>query len=237
MAMTRNAAAALNPVELVGFVRDLGADYVKLLAVSVLLGALLVVTSAVAARSWFLGFLGEVTGVWTVLALFLATGATLRAHSDDFDLLEALDDADVRETRRKHADWQKTLDIAYAAVRSGLATQAYRTIKDLIADEGDSLEIYQWAFNGMLEWDPPEHAAMLGETIRTASMGRRPQGRCHGARAAVPQAVAEVRVAGGVQDAARGVRALARSPSVCGRAQRELSAASGSPPSLRMAAS
>src|SRR6185369_5410747 len=41
--------------------------------------------------------------------------------------------------------------------------QAYRTVKDLIAREGDSLEIYQWAFNGMLEWDPPEHAAMLGE--------------------------------------------------------------------------
>lgn len=163
MAMTRNAAVALNPVELVGFVRDLGTDYAKLLAVSVLLGVLLVLTSAVAAQWWYLGFLGQVMGVWTVLALFLATGATLRARRDDFALLEALDDTDVRETRRKHADWQKTLDIAYASVRSGLAAQAYRTIKELIAAEGDSLEIYQWAFNGMLAWDDQDHAALLGE--------------------------------------------------------------------------
>jgi hypothetical protein len=102
-------------------------------------------------------------GVWTVLALFLATGATLRAHRDDFALVEALDDADVRDTRRKHADWQKTLDIAYASARSGLAAQAYRTIKELIAAEGDSLEIYQWTFNGMLAWDDQGHAALLGE--------------------------------------------------------------------------
>jgi hypothetical protein len=163
MAMTRNAAAALNPVELGGFVRDLGADYAKLLAVSVLLGALVALTTAVTARWWYIGFLGEVMSVWTVLALFLATGATLRAHRDTFALLEALDDADVRETRRKHADWQKTLDIAYGSVRSGLAKQGYRTIKELIATEGESLEIYQWTFNGMLAWNEQEHAALLGE--------------------------------------------------------------------------
>jgi hypothetical protein len=163
MAMTRNAAAALNPAALVGFVRDLGADYAKLLAVSALLGALLVVTTTVAAQRWYLGLFGEVMAVWTVLALFVATGATLRAHRDDFALVEALDDHDVRETRRKHADWQKTLDIAYTSVRSGLAAQAYRTIKELIAAEGDSLEIYQWTFNGMLAWDDQGHAALLGE--------------------------------------------------------------------------
>ncbi|HVY64858.1 MAG TPA: hypothetical protein VHH11_08560 [Gammaproteobacteria bacterium] len=163
MAMTRNAAAALNPVVLTGFVRDLGGDYLKLLGVSLLLGVLLVLTSEVAARWWYLGAAGEAMSVWTVLALFLATGATLRAHRDDFDLLEALDDNDARETRRRHADWQKTLDLAYGSVRSGLVAQAYRTVKELIAREGESLEVYQWAFNGMLEWDPPEHAAMLGE--------------------------------------------------------------------------
>jgi hypothetical protein len=163
MAMTRNVAAALNPVALVGFVRDMGADYVKLLCVSAALGAFLVLMGALAEKSWLLGLFVSMLAVWAILALFLATGATLRARRDDFDLLEALDDADVRETRRKHADWQKTLDIAYGSVRSGLAAQAYRTVKDLIAREGDSLEIYQWTFNGMLEWDPPDHAAMLGE--------------------------------------------------------------------------
>jgi hypothetical protein len=163
MAMTRNPATALSPAALWGFVRDMGADYLRLLVVSFLLGTLLVITGALGRTSWLLGFLGWIAAVWTVLALFLATGAALRARRDDFALLEALDDSDVRETRRRHADWQKALDRAYGSVRSGLAAQAYRQVKDMIAREGDSLEVYQWTFNGMLEWDPPDHAAMLGE--------------------------------------------------------------------------
>lgn len=163
MAMTRNVGAALSPMALTGLVRDLGSDYAKLLGVSVLLGALLVATGVLAARSWFFGVFGDMLAVWTVLALCLVTGAALRARRAIFDLVEALDDADVRETKRRHADWQKTLDIAYGSVRSGLAKQGYRTIKELIATEGESLEIYQWTFNGMLAWDEQEHAALLGE--------------------------------------------------------------------------
>jgi len=163
MAMTRNVGAALNPVALTSLVRDLGSDYAKLIGVSVLLGALLVATGMLATRSWLFGLFGDMLAVWTVFALCLVTGAALRARRAVFDLVEALDDADVRETKRKHADWQKTLDIAYASVRSGLAAQAYRTIKELIATEGESLEIYQWTFNGMLAWDEQQHAALLGE--------------------------------------------------------------------------
>ncbi len=44
-----------------------------------------------------------------------------------------------------------------------MPAQAYRTVKELIASEGDSLEVYQWTFNGMLAWDEPKHAALLGE--------------------------------------------------------------------------
>ena len=154
MAMTRNAGAALNPF---------GIDYGKLFGVSLLLGALLVIAGRLARTSWLLSVLADMFSVWTVLALFLATGATLRAHRHDFDLLEALDDADERETRHRQAEWQKTLDRAYASVRSGLTAQGYRTVKELIESEGDSLEIYQWAFNGMLQWDDQEHAVLLGE--------------------------------------------------------------------------
>jgi hypothetical protein len=163
MAMTRNAGAALNPLGLVSLVRDLGADYAKLLGVSILLGALLVFAGRLAERSWFLGVLGDIVAVWTVLALFLGTGAALRAHRKDFDLVEALDDAEQREERDRHGEWQKTLDRAYASVRSGLTPQAYRTVKELVASEGDGLEIYQWTFNGMLAWDEPQHAVLLGE--------------------------------------------------------------------------
>jgi hypothetical protein len=163
MAMTRNAAAALNPVHLWGLVRDLGADYGKLLAISVVLGVFMVTASALADTSWVLTLLSDMIAVWTILGLFLAIGAALRAHRDDFDLLEALDDSEERDRKQRQADWQKTLDRAYASLRSGLPAQAYRTVKELIDSEGDSLEIYQWAFNGMLAWDDSKHAALLGE--------------------------------------------------------------------------
>jgi hypothetical protein len=160
MAMTRNAAAALNPSELARLMGELGGDYVKLLVVSLLLSGFTALTSG---WPWYLGIFAEMIAVWASLALFLATGATLRAHRDELALMEGLDDAEQRELQERRSGWQKILDRAYASVRSGLPAQAYRTVKELIDSEGDSLEIYQWTFNGMLAWDDSRHAAMLGE--------------------------------------------------------------------------
>ena len=160
MAMTRNAGAALSPAGIASLMSDLGTDYAKLLLVSLLLSAFAALTSGV---PWYLGVVAQMATVWGYLALFLATGATLRAHRDELDLMEGLDDAEQREQREREGQWQKILDRAYASVRSGLPAQAYRTIKELIESERNSLEIYQWAFNGMLAWDDPKHAAMLGE--------------------------------------------------------------------------
>ena len=160
MAMTRSAGAALSPRGLADLIRDLGADYLKLLVVSLLLSAF---TALASGWPWYLAIVAEMVSVWTMLALFVATGATLRAHRDELDLMEGLDDAEQRELRERQEQWQKILDRAYASVRSRLPAQAYRTVKELIESEGDSLEVYQWTFNGMLAWDDPRHAAMLGE--------------------------------------------------------------------------
>jgi hypothetical protein len=160
MAMTRNAAAALSPGGLSDLIRDLGGDYLKLLVVSLLLSGFTALTSS---WPWYLGIFAEMISVWSMLALFVATGATLRAHRHELDLMEGLDDAEQRELRERQEQWQKILDRAYASVRSNLLAQAYRTVKELIESEGDSLEIHQWTFNGMLAWDDPKHAAMLGE--------------------------------------------------------------------------
>ncbi len=160
MAMTRNAGAALNPAGIASLVGDLGVDYVKLLVVSLLLSAFTALTSGV---PWYLGFFAEMAAVWASLALFLATGATLRAHRFELDLMQGVDDAEQRAQQDRQEQWQKTLDRAYTSVRSRLTPQAYRTVKELLESEGDSLEIYQWTFNGMLAWDDPRHAAMLGE--------------------------------------------------------------------------
>jgi hypothetical protein len=160
MAMTRNPGAALNPFGLASLIGELGVDYFKLLLVSLLLSALMAWASGL---PWYFGVVAEMVSVWATLALFLATGATLRAHRAELDLMEGVDDAEQREERERQTLWQKALDRAYASVRSGLPAQAYRTVKELIESEGDSLEIYQWAFNGMLAWDEPHHAALLGE--------------------------------------------------------------------------
>jgi hypothetical protein len=163
MGMTNSLFAALSPLSVVTVARELGADYAKLVAVCVALFALGFLGQSLGAISWVLGLLADVLSVWTSLALFLAIGAALRAHRSEFDLLEGLDDADERDERERRVEWQRSLDRAYASVRSGLPAQAYRTIKELIASEGDSLDIYQWTFNGMLAWDEPHHAALLGE--------------------------------------------------------------------------
>jgi len=163
MGMTNSLVAALSPNGLMTVARDLGADYAKLVAVCIGLLALRLLSGPLGAASWALGLFGDLLSVWTSLALFLAIGAALRAHRFEFDLLEGLDDAEERKERDQHVEWQKVLDRAYASVRSGLQAQAYRTIKELIASEGDSLDIYQWTFNGMLAWDEPHHAALLGE--------------------------------------------------------------------------
>ncbi|HEY9183295.1 MAG TPA: hypothetical protein VIQ99_08855 [Gammaproteobacteria bacterium] len=160
MAMTRNAAAAFSPVAIATLMKELRADYLKLYAVSVALGLL---TTYAGSAGWGFGIVADMVSVWTSLALFLATGVTLRAHRFELDLLEGLDDAEERNERYRQVEWQRSLDRAYASVRSGLPAQAYRTIKELIASEGDSLDIYQWTFNGMLAWDEQHHAALLGE--------------------------------------------------------------------------
>jgi hypothetical protein len=160
MAMTRNAGAALSPFSISSLISDLGVDYLKLIGVGAVLGGLM---SWASGLPWYLGIVADMLSVWAILALCLATGAVLRAHRDELDLLEGLDDAEQRELRETHAQWQKTLDRAYASVRSGLPAQAYRTVKELLDSEGESLDVYQWAFNGMLAWDDPKHAALLGE--------------------------------------------------------------------------
>jgi hypothetical protein len=175
MGMTNSLSAALNPASVWTVARELGGDYAKLVGVCVLLVALGSMSGLLWQASWMLGVAGEVFACWTMLALFLAIGSVLRAHRFQFDLLEGADDAEQRDERERHQRWQKTADLAYTSVRSGLPSQAYRTIKELIKSERDSLEIYQWTFNALLAWDEPKHAAMLGERFarRLWDVGRK----------------------------------------------------------------
>ena len=175
MAMTNNMVAALSPVSIGHVMRLLGRDYIRLLVMGASLMVFVVLVVGAFEHSWLLGFLADAVAAWGFLALFLMIGATLRAHRDDFDLVEGLDDLDTRADRARRDEWQKTLDRAYASVRSRLSAQGDRTITELLASEGDGLEIYQWVFNGMLAWDEPEHAARFGErfAVRLWESGRK----------------------------------------------------------------
>jgi hypothetical protein len=158
MAMTRNAAAALNPVSIGTVIKVLRGDYLILLAWC---GAVVILANVAA---WLIGAGGvvdEVIGVWGFLALFALVGSAIRAHRADFDY------ADVDEIRAQHAEedrrraWHSAVDRAYASIRSGFVDQGYNTLKQIIAAEGDSLEIYQWVFNRMLDWQEHKFALDL----------------------------------------------------------------------------
>jgi hypothetical protein len=105
----------------------------------------------------------EIIGIWGFLALFALVGSAIRAHRADFDYY------DVDEIRAQHSEddrrraWTSAVDRAYASIRSGFVDQGYGTLKQLIAGEGDSLEIYQWVFNRMLDWREHKFALDLAQ--------------------------------------------------------------------------
>ena len=156
MAMTRNSAAALSPVSIGAVIKVLRADYLLLLGWCVAVVVLAALASALFGGG--IGIVDQMIFVWGFLALFALVGAAIRAHRADFDY------EDVDEVRAQHVDedrkrvWRSAVDRAYASIRSGFVDQGYTTLKQLIASERDSLEVYQWVFNRMLDWQEQKFA-------------------------------------------------------------------------------
>ncbi len=174
MAMTRNSAAALSPVSIGAVIKVLRGDYLILLAWC---GAIVVIANLVARLlGGGSGIADEIIGVWGFLALFALVGSAIRAHRSDFDY------ADVDEIRARHAEedrkraWAAAVDRAYASIRSGFVEQGYNTLKQLIAGERDSLEVYQWVFNRMLDWQEQKFALDLAQrfVVRLVEEKREP---------------------------------------------------------------
>jgi hypothetical protein len=162
MGITRSLPAAVNPGDIATVIRVLGRGYLQLLALCVGLAIFTAVAQSVFGGSWLV-ILADVVSVWALLAFFAATGAAVGERRADFDLPGEIETRLERDERHRQDDWQKTLDRAYTSIRGGLAPQGYRTIKDLLASEGDSLDIYQWTFNKMVAWEDKSHAMLLAE--------------------------------------------------------------------------
>jgi hypothetical protein len=159
MAMTHNSAAALSPMSIGAVIKVLRADYVLLLGWCGAVAVLAALASALFGGG--IGIVDDIIATWGFLALFALVGSAIRAHRADFDY------HDVEEIRAQHAEddrrraWHSAVDRAYASIRSGFVDQGYNTLRQMIAAEGDSLEVYQWVFNRMLDWQAQKFALDL----------------------------------------------------------------------------
>jgi hypothetical protein len=161
MSMTRNIGVALNPVAIGSVIRVLRFDYVVLLAWCCAVAAAAALVSTLLGGG--LGIVDGIIGVWGFLALFALVGSAIRAHSADFDFRDVDDVRAQHAIDDRHREWHRALDQAYASIRSGFVEQGYNTIKRLIASEGDSLDVYHWVFNRMLDWQEQKFALDLAK--------------------------------------------------------------------------
>jgi hypothetical protein len=174
MGLSSNLAAAFNPAALAHFARTLGADYWALVLgfVAIVAGAFLTVSYVVP----FLGFLALILSfvlmVWALLASFALIGTTLRAHRLDFEIAGEVKPREERALALQHAEWRKSLDIAYGSFRSGLLVSGYNTLHALVAENSDSIEVNFWLVENMLEWQDKKYALEVAAKLMPRLLAR-----------------------------------------------------------------
>lgn len=156
MGLTSSLTASLDPVVIGAFIKALGRDYLMLVlgCVGVTVAAGLIV-SQLGAVSFLLGMMFE---IWAFLAIFALIGSSLRAHRLKFDIPGEMRTQEEWDAEQREREWRATLDRAYASIRSGLVESGYRGLRELVADNGDSVEINYWLFENMLDWEDKRHA-------------------------------------------------------------------------------
>lgn len=167
MGLTSNLAAAMNPIAIKSTIRTFGRDYAILVAAClglILLSA--VIEGFVVPNFGFLsGLLGFVVEIWTFLAVFALIGSSIHAHRDDFAIPGIRISQEEWHNAEREKEWRVTLDLAYASIRSGLVAEGYRTLKQFVAENGNSAEVQYWLFGRMLEWDDREHALRIAARL------------------------------------------------------------------------
>jgi hypothetical protein len=158
MSLTFNPGAALNPASIAEVIRTMGADYLKLLLACAGLALAIELLRTVLGNGILARIPLEIVSVWSMLATFALIGGAIHEHRDDFDIPGHRRDPDEVRAIDRDKERQKTLDRAYTSIRGGLPAEGYRTIKELLAAENDDVDIYQWVFNRMLEWEDQAHA-------------------------------------------------------------------------------
>ncbi len=154
LALTSDLAGAMTPRNVWRLIAIMGRRYLLLAGVCTALLLLADRLPVLLPLPWFLATpVSRILSVWAALAVFALTGAEIRAHRHRFEIPGELEPEEERRARELRAEWQKTLDLAYASLRSGLRQQGYRTVEGLVEREHGSLEVQQWIFDRMLTWE------------------------------------------------------------------------------------
>ena len=180
MALSGNIASSLSPANVVSVIGTFGARYLLLLlgcAALVLLSQL--VQQALSSYGGiFLLLLATFVAIWTALAIFVVIGSMIREQREDFDIPgEMISELERQQLENEHG-WRQILDRAYASFRSGLVAEGYHTIRQLVEEQHNSIEIYQWVFGVMLTWEDNSHALQIARRFIDELIE---QGHVHGA--------------------------------------------------------
>lgn len=165
--LTWRLEPAFNPAEIARMIRVLGRGYFVLTAVclGVVIAAVIVPAYVLPPWGFFPRVAGNTLAAWALLATFALTGTLLREHRCEFQIPGDKETEDERSARLMRLEWRKTLDLAYASIRSGLLAQGYETLRRLSAEHGDSTEIQFWLFENMIDWEDPRHALQVAERL------------------------------------------------------------------------
>jgi hypothetical protein len=160
MGATSSLSQAFNPVAIGHFVRTVGGDYWALVGgtVVIFVGSSLVITFVLPVFGFISGLLGMAVPVWALFASFALIGSVLRAHRLEFEIGGEVSPDEDRALARRHADWRRDLDIAFASFRSQGYAAGYRTLHDFVEREGDSIEVNFWLVENLLEWEEKRFA-------------------------------------------------------------------------------
>jgi hypothetical protein len=163
---TSSLAQAFNPAALVHFARGLGRDYwlLVLAVVGIIAGTLVVdgfllpALANIPLLGFFVGMLSYMIMIWALLSIFALIGSALRVLHLDFEIGGEVKAPEDRERARRHEDWRRMLDIAYGSFRSGILVSGYKTLHQLVATNGDSIEVNYWLVENMIDWEDKKYA-------------------------------------------------------------------------------
>jgi hypothetical protein len=167
MGLSSSISAAFNPAAIGAFVKALGRDYWVLVAacIAIYLLGILISDYVLPQFGYLSSALSFAVELWVVLAIFALIGSALYEHRQEFEIPgEKLTQEDY-DAGLKLRQWQVTLDRAYASIRSGLVESGYKTLKELIADNGASTDIQFWMVENMLDWEERHHALAVARQL------------------------------------------------------------------------